>query len=75
MLPRGNKFSHLNSRGKVTLRQDEDFNILCFEINFDGYFLALVCLWPSNHPTSRPTPDVSSISLSMGSGDSGTDCQ
>ena len=75
MLPRGNEFSHLNSRGKVTLRQDEDFNILCFEINFDGYFLALVCLWPSNHPTSQPTPDVSSISLSMDSGDSGIDCQ
>ena len=72
MLPRGIEFSHLNKRGEIILRTDQDFDILCFEIKFEGYFLTVVRLWPSNHPTSLPTPDVSSIDDIS---DSGVDCQ
>lgn len=59
LLPRGNEFSHLNAKSKITLKRDIDFDILCFEINFQGYFPAAVRLCPSNHPTSPPTPNVS----------------
>ena len=63
LLPRGTEFSHLNARGKITLKRDTDFDILCFEINFQGYFPAAVRLWPSNHPTSPPTPNVSILTF------------
>lgn len=59
LLPRGNEFSHLNAKSKITLKRDIDFDILCFEINFQGYFPAAARLCPSNHPTSPPTPNVS----------------
>ena len=31
---------------ELILRKDKDFDILCFDINIDGYFPARVCLWP-----------------------------
>ena len=61
MLPWGSEFSHLNMRGEIILRRDQDFDILCFEIKFVGYFPTVVHLWPSNHPTSLPTQTVLSI--------------
>ena len=72
MLPRGSEFSHLNKRGEILLRRDQDFDILCFEIKFERYFLTVVRLRPSNHPTSVPTPNVSSTDDIS---DSGADCQ
>ena len=57
--------------GELTLEQDVEFDVLCFDINFDGYFPAQIRLWPQNHPTAPPTPGVSDIS----SVDSGYDCQ
>ena len=36
MLPRGSEFSHLNTREEIFLRRDHDFDILCFEIKFEG---------------------------------------
>ena len=36
-LPQGSEFSHLNIRGEIILRRDQDFNILCFEIKFEDY--------------------------------------
>ena len=71
-LPKGAKFSHLNTRGEIILKRDADFDILCFEINFQGYFPAIVRLWRSNHPKSPPAPNIFNIDdLS----DSGIDCQ
>lgn len=72
LLPRGVEFSHLNTRGEITLKRDRDFDILCFEINFQGYFLAVMRLLQSNHLTSPPTPNVSNIDNVS---DSGVNCQ
>ena len=60
-LPQGSEFCHLNTRGEIILRRDQGFNVLCFEIKFEGYFPTVVRRWPSNHPTSPPTPNVLSI--------------
>ena len=72
MLPRDSEFSHLSKRGEIILRRDQDFDILCFKIKFEGHFLTVVRLWTSNHPTSLPTSNVSSIDDIS---DSGVDCQ
>lgn len=61
LLPRGVEFSHLNTRGEITLKSDRNFDILCFEINFQGYFPVVMRLLQSNHLTSPPTPNVSNI--------------
>ena len=61
MLPRGSEFSDLNTRGKIILRRNQDFDIICFEIKFEGYFPTVMRLWLSNHPTGPPTPNVWSI--------------
>ena len=72
MLPRGSELSHLKKQGEIILRRDQDFDIICFKIKFEGYFPTVVGIWLSNHPTSPPTPDVSSIGDIS---DSGVDCQ
>ena len=56
---------------EIILRKNTDFDILCFDINIDGYFPARVRLWPQNHPTAPPTPVVSDDDTA----DSGYDCQ
>ena len=61
MLPQGSEFSHLNTRGKIILRRNQDFDIICFEIKFECYFPTVMRLWLSNHPTGPPTPNVWSI--------------
>ena len=59
-LTKSNEISKVN--GEIVLKKDSDFNFLCFDINFDGYYMAHVPLWPENHPaTPPPTLDVSSI--------------
>ena len=59
-LTKSNEISKVN--GEIVLKKDSDFNFLCFDINFDGYYMARVPLWPENHPTTLPpTLDVSSI--------------
>lgn len=66
-LPKENEISKV--AGEIVLKKDSDFNILCFDVNFDGYYTTRVRLWPENHPTTPPPmPDVSSI-------DSGIDIQ
>ena len=45
--------------GEIVLRKDMDFDILCFDINIDGFYPARICLWPQNYPIAPPTPDIS----------------
>lgn len=59
--PKVNEFSHLSTRGGITLKRDTDFSILCFIIKIEDHFPTVVRLWPSNHPTNLPKSDVSSI--------------
>ena len=52
---------------EIPLKKGEDFDLLCFDINFDGFLSTRVRLWPINSPsTLPPTPD---------SDDSHCDCQ
>ena len=52
---------------EIPLKKGEDFDLLCFDINFDGFLSTRVRLWPINSPsTLPPTPD---------SDDSRCDCQ
>lgn len=71
LLSRGVEFSDLNTWGKITLKRDRDFDILCFELNFQGYFPAVMHLLQSDHLKSPPTPNVSNIDDIE---DSGVDC-
>ena len=67
MLPKNHEIS--SASGEIVLKKDEDLNILCFDINFDGFLSARVRLWPINSPcTLPPTPDPDSD-------DSGYVCQ
>ena len=68
MLPKNHKTA--STSGEITLRKDDDFDILCFEINCDGFLPTRIRLWPINSPcTSPPT------SVSYPDNDSGYDCQ
>ena len=67
MLPKNHEIS--STSGEITLKKDEDFDILCFEKNFDEFLPSRVRLWPNNSPTTPPLTPVSY------SGDSGYDCQ
>ena len=60
LLPEDNEISQTS--GKIVLRKDTDFDVLCFDINFDGYFTNHIRLWVQNHPTPTPTPEVGSVS-------------
>ena len=68
MFPKNNEISSVS--GEITLKKDEDFDILCFEINCDGFLPAHVRLWPIN---SQCTPPLTSVSYS--DNDSEYDCQ
>ena len=63
MLPK----NHEMVSGEITLKKDEDFDILCFDINLDGLLSDGVRLWPRNSPCTPPLTPVSD--------DSGYDCQ
>ena len=66
MLPKNNEAV---SR-EITLKKDEDFDTLSFDINFDGFSSTRVRLWPINSPsTPPPTPDYDD------SDDSGCECE
>ena len=58
--------------GKILLRKDPDFDVLCFDVNIDGFHPARVRLWPQNHPTCPPR---SKFSATVSSSGSGYDCQ
>ena len=62
MLPK----NHETVSGEITLKKDEDFDVLCFDINFDGFLSTRVHLWPINSPCKPPMTPVSD--------DSGYDC-
>ena len=68
MLPKTHEIA--STSGEITLRKDEDFDILCFEINCDGFSPTCIHLWPIN---SSCTPPPTSVSYS--DNDSGCDCQ
>ena len=69
MLPKNQEISSVS--GEVILKKDENFDILCFDINFNGFLSTRVRLWPINSPSTPPwTPD-----LYPDSDDSGYDCQ
>ena len=60
LLPKDEEFSHLEAKGKIVITKDVDFDILCFEIDIDNYFLTLVRLWPQNCLSQPLTPVASS---------------
>ena len=45
--------------GRMLLRKDPNVDVLCFDINIDGFYPACFRLWPQNHPTNPPTPNLS----------------
>ena len=67
MLPKNHEIA--STYGEITLRKDEDFDILCFEINCDGFLPTCIHLWSINS-LCNPPPTPDSIS-----DDSGYDCQ
>ena len=38
--------------GEIILKKDEDFDILCFDISFDGFLSTRVRLCPINSPST-----------------------
>ena len=62
----------LKASGRILLRKDPDFDVLCFDININGFCPAHFRLWPQNHSTNFPTPD---FSVAVSSSDSGYDLQ
>ena len=41
--------------GKILLRKDPEFDVLCFDINIDGFHPARIRLWLQNHTTNPPS--------------------
>ena len=50
---------NLNVDGEIVLTKEVDFDMLCFEINFNGYFPILVPLWQQN---LLPIPSTTVVS-------------
>ena len=44
---------------KIVVRKDEDFDILCLDLDFDGYFLTIVQVLPDNFLNRPQTPNIS----------------
>ena len=42
ILPKNHEISAVH--GGIILRKDEDFDVLCFDISFDGFLSTCVCL-------------------------------
>ena len=68
MLPKNHEIA--STSGKITLRKDDDFDTLCFEINCDGFLPTRIRLWLMNSPCTPPPSPVS-----YSDNDSGYDCQ
>ena len=68
ILPKNHEIA--SKSGEITLRKDEDFDILCFEINYNGFLPTHICLWPINFPCTPPP-----TSFSNSDSNSGYDCQ
>ena len=41
-------FDYLRPRGEILVKKDEDFHVICFEINDKGWFTAIAHHWPNN---------------------------
>ena len=48
-----------STSGETMLKKDEDFDLLSFEVNFDGFLPRRVCLWTINSPYALPTTPFS----------------
>ena len=59
--------------GKIVIKKDADFDVICFDIDIRGYYPTRVCLWPQNHRTWPPA--TSELSPGVSSVDSGFDSQ
>lgn len=70
ILPKNHEISAVH--GEIILRKDEDFDVLCFDISFDGFLSTCVRLWPINSPA---TPLSTLDDISTDSDDSDYDCQ
>ena len=44
--------------GKIVVRKGEDFDILCLDLDFYGYFLTVVRAWPENCLSRPQTPNI-----------------
>ena len=69
LLPKDSEI--FQTSGEIILRKVTHFDILCFDLNFDGYFPAQARPWSQNNPTAPPTSVVSDDDTA----DSGYDCQ
>ena len=69
LLPKDSEI--FQASGEIIRRKVTHFDILCFDINFDGCFPAQARPWSQNNPTAPPTPIVSDDDTI----DSGYDCQ
>ena len=69
MLPKNNEISS-SEFGEIILKKGEEFHILCFDVNFDGFLSTRACFWLINPPSTPPSiPDYDD------SDGSGYDCQ
>ena len=57
--------------GEIVIRKDADFDIICFDIDIEGFYPTRIRLLLQNHPTCPPTPKLSPVLSSV---DSGFDC-
>lgn len=58
--------------GGIVVRKEANFDIICFDINIEGFYPTRVRLWPQNLPTCFPTLG---LSLAVSSIDVAFDCQ
>ena len=56
---------HLDKSGEVIIGLDHLFQIPEIEIRFNGYFPAMVRLWPGDTPTAPNSPFVSSLDIGV----------
>ena len=59
LILKGREFSHLAVFGEIIFKKDSHFDISEVEINIDGYFPALVRLWPEGRGVQDRTPNIS----------------
>ena len=72
MLSKNHKISSVS--GEIILKKDEDFDILCFDIDFDEFLSTRVCLWRINSPSTAP-PILGSDDTGPDPDDSSYNCQ
>ena len=59
MLPKNNEISS-SEFGEIILKKDEEFDILCFDVNFDGFLSTRTCFWLIN-PSSAAVMTANSF--------------